>query len=81
MHTGEAIVDRSGDLFGRHVIVAARVANLADGGEILVSSLVREIVAARGDITFGPPRDVKLKGIDGNHIVYAVDWQAADAPV
>jgi class 3 adenylate cyclase len=75
MHTGEAIVDRSGDLFGRHVIVAARVANLADGGEILVSSLVREIVAARGDITFGPGREVRLKGIDGAHVVYNVEWQ------
>jgi class 3 adenylate cyclase len=81
MHTGEAIVDRSGDLFGRHVIVAARVANLADGGEILVSSLVREIVAARGDITFGPAREVQLKGIEGTHLVYAVDWQGAEPAV
>ena len=77
MHTGEAIVDRTGDLFGRHVIVAARVANLADGAEILVSSLVREIVAARGDITFGPAREVQLKGIDGSHFVYAVQWEEA----
>jgi class 3 adenylate cyclase len=79
MHTGEAIVDRSGDLFGRHVIVAARVANLADGGEILVSSLVWEIVAARGDITFGPGREVNLKGIAGAHVVYVVDWRGDSA--
>ncbi len=31
MHTGEALVDPSGDLFGKHVIVAARIANLARG--------------------------------------------------
>ena len=81
MHTGEAIVDRSGDLFGRHVIVAARVANLAVGAEVLVSSLVREIVSASGDIGFGPPQQVRLKGIDGEHTVYPLDWRAADAPV
>lgn len=80
MHTGEAIVDRSGDLFGRHVIVAARVANLAAGGEILVSSLVHEIVAARGDIAFGPPRTVELKGIEGEHRVHPVDWRDAEPP-
>lgn len=73
LHTGEAIIDRSGDLFGRHVIVAARVANLASGGEILVSSLVREIVAARGDIILGPPREVTLKGIEGTHLVYPIE--------
>lgn len=77
LHTGEAMVDRSGDLVGRHVIVAARVADLAAGGEILVSDLVREIVAARGDITFGPPRPVDLKGIEGTRIVHGVDWSAA----
>ena len=78
MHTGEAIVDSSGDLFGRHVIVAARVANLAVGAEVLVSSLVREIVSASGDIAFGPAQQVQLKGIDGEHTVYALDWRAAD---
>ncbi len=74
LHTGEAIVDRSGDLFGRHVIVAARVANLAAGGEILLSSLVREIVAAQGDIFLGTSREVTLKGIEGTHVVYPVEW-------
>jgi class 3 adenylate cyclase len=73
MHTGEVLADADGDLFGQHVVVAARVANLADGGEILVSSLSKEIIASRGDIVFGPPRDVHLKGI-GDAIVYPMDW-------
>lgn len=80
MHTGEAIVD-DGDLVGRHVIIAARVANLAMGGEILVSSLVKEIVAARGDFVFGPGRDVALKGIEGTHTVYELDWHASTPPL
>ena len=35
-------------MFGRHVVLAARIANEATGGEILVSSLVREIIETRG---------------------------------
>ena len=37
LHTGTAI-ERDGDYFGRNVAMAARVAAMADGGEILVSS-------------------------------------------
>jgi class 3 adenylate cyclase len=64
MHTGEATVEDS-NLFGRPVVVAARIANLAHGGEILVSSLVREIVESRGEFRFGDSREVELNGLDG----------------
>ena len=56
IHTGEAISASDGDLFGRHVVVAARIADAAVGGEILVSSLVREIALGRGDLVFGDAR-------------------------
>ncbi len=72
LHTGEVLVEE-GDLFGTHVAIAARVASLAAGGEILVSALSKEIVAARGDVVFGLPREVELKGI-GTQLVYPVDW-------
>jgi adenylate cyclase len=75
LHTGEVIQDDDGDLFGKHVVLAARVANEAHGGEILVSSLVREIVDARGDLRFDPPRTVELKGIAGTHTVHPVRWE------
>ena len=81
LHTGEAIVDDTGDLFGRHVIIASRIANLATGGEVLVSSLVKEIVAARGDIVFGPGREVELKGIAGTYGVHALDWLTSTPPL
>ncbi|MEO1065448.1 MAG: adenylate/guanylate cyclase domain-containing protein, partial [Actinomycetota bacterium] len=48
-HTGEAI-DEGGDLFCRHVILAARIGNEAEGGQILVSSMVHDLVAPRGDL-------------------------------
>lgn len=75
MHTGEAIRQDSGDLFGRHVIIAARVGATAAGGEILVSSIVREIASARGDLHFGEPQVVDLKGV-GEQPVYPVLWGA-----
>jgi len=73
MHAGEAIVE-DGDLFGKPVVLAARIASQAHGGEILVSSLVREIVESRGDLLFGETRRVELKGLAGAHTLHAVDW-------
>jgi class 3 adenylate cyclase len=74
VHTGEVIAE-DGDIFGKHVMLAARVGGIATGGEILVSSLVREIAGARGDLTFGEPRSVMLKGIEGEHVVYPLLWE------
>ena len=74
LHTGEAIVDSEGDLFGKHIIMAARIANLADGGETLASSITKEIAGTRGDLSFGDAREVSLKGIEGSHLVFPVLW-------
>jgi uncharacterized protein (TIGR02246 family) len=73
LHTGEAIKDAD-DFFGRHVILAARIADEARGGEILVSGLVKELTASGGDIAFGEGRDVELKGLSGSQRVFAVTW-------
>lgn len=75
MHTGEAIRQDSGDLFGRHVIIAARVGSSAAGGEVLVSSIVHQIASARGDLYFGEGRSVELKGV-GYETVFPVLWGA-----
>jgi class 3 adenylate cyclase len=77
IHTGEAVEGDDGDLFGRAVIIAARIANSASGCEILVSSLVREIIEPWGDIPFGASRTVDLKGIGGRHVVHEIDWASA----
>ena len=45
------------------------------GGEILASSLVREIVESRGDVLFGPPRSVTLKGMGGTQMAHPVSWR------
>jgi adenylate cyclase len=74
IHTGEAIVDTGGDLFGRHIIVAARIAGLADGAQILASGITKEI-ASTGEFRFGAARTVSLKGIEGDYTVHEVLWE------
>ena len=71
IHTGDAL--READhFFGTTVHYAARVANHALGGEVLVSNLVRELVAGPG-IAFLESREVELKGLEGSHRLFALD--------
>jgi putative ABC transport system ATP-binding protein len=76
LHTGEATKEGY-DFFGRSVIVAARISAAAQGGEILVSSLVRELTANAADFAFGTGRDVTLKGLSGTQRIYSVMWAEA----
>ena len=71
VHTGE--VEVLGDkLAGIAVHIGARVAALAHGNEVLVSSTVREIVAGSG-LRFTDRGPRTLKGVDGEWRLYAVD--------
>jgi eukaryotic-like serine/threonine-protein kinase len=81
MHAGEAIREE-GDFFGRSVIVAARIAAQACGGEILVSEALKERAeAADGGavpgLGFDGGREIELKGLAGTHRVYRADWEQA----
>jgi adenylate cyclase len=69
-HTGDALHEAD-HFFGTTVHYAARVASQALGGEVLVSNLVRELVAGPG-VEFLESRDVELKGLEGSHRLYAV---------
>lgn len=73
VHTGEAVRTSDGDLYGRHVIIASRIADQAEGGEILVSSLVRELTTGKVELSYDLGRTVELKGI-GAQTVHRVTW-------
>lgn len=80
MHAGEAVAEEDssdGDLFGRPLALAARIANQARGGEILVSSVVREMVEPHGDLTFGPTRGHAVDGLVGCHGLHPIEWRPA----
>jgi class 3 adenylate cyclase len=74
LHTGEAIREAD-DFFGKHVVLASRVADAASGGEILVSSVLKELTESDGDVRFGEPRELEMKGLSGTHAVRAVVWE------
>jgi class 3 adenylate cyclase len=80
LHTGEALKDQD-DFFGRNVILAARIAAQARGGEILVSSVVKALSESGGDLHFESGRDLELKGLSGTHRVFAVAWQEPPTPL
>ena len=73
LHTGE-VLREDGDFFGKHVILAARIAGEAKGGEILTSSLVKELTDSGGDLGFDEGREVELRGLSRTYQLYAVDW-------
>jgi len=73
IHAGKS-VRRGDDLFGRNVAMAARVADQAGGGEILVTETVRD--SLDDDVAFGEGWDVELKGFHGTYHVYPVDLAA-----
>ena len=70
IHTGECeLVD--GKVAGIAVNIGARVAAEAEGGEVLVSQTVRDLVAGSG-IDFDERGDRELKGIPGTWRLYRV---------
>ena len=71
VHTGDALNEADG-FFGRTVHYAARVAGQALGGEVLVSSVVHDLVSGAG-IDFQENREVELKGLEGLHRLFALD--------
>ena len=73
LHTGQAIKEGE-DVFGKSVILAARIASQAQE-QILVSSLLKALVESSGEFEFGDVRDVELKGLAGQHQLYQASWK------
>jgi class 3 adenylate cyclase len=71
LHTGEVLKDEV-DFYGKNVVLAARIAEQARGGEILASAVVRELAESGGDIRFDDEREVHLKGLAGTFRVFRV---------
>ncbi|MGE0657971.1 MAG: adenylate/guanylate cyclase domain-containing protein [Reyranellaceae bacterium] len=62
LHTGEIALEEA-DISGLAVAVASRVASLAQSGEVLVSSTVRDLVAGSG-LRFADKGPQQLKGLE-----------------
>ncbi len=62
-----------GDLFGTAVNMATWIAAHADGGEILASNVVRELVAGKRFL-FNDRGETELRGFEDPVRVYEVRW-------
>ncbi len=80
LNAGEPIAeddpDGRGDLFGSAVNLAARICSRAEGGELLASEAVRQIVAGKGFL-FSDLGESEMRGFEDPVRVYAVRWQAS----
>jgi class 3 adenylate cyclase len=78
LNAGEPIAEDDpggrGDLFGTSVNMAARIAAKADGGEILASNVVRELVAGK-KFSFNDRGETELRGFEDPVRLFEVRWR------
>jgi class 3 adenylate cyclase len=74
VHSGFVIANPE-QLLGRNVVLASRIAARAIGGEILVSSNVKQYTETDPSFQFELHGEYHFKGLLGEHTVYAVRWR------
>ena len=74
LHSGFVIANPE-QLLGRNVVLASRIAAQAKGGEILVSSTLKEYTEQDPSFSFDPHGEYHFKGVLGEHALYAVNWR------
>lgn len=74
LHSG-FVIGNPEQMMGRNVVLAARIAGQAKGGEILVSSSAKEYTETDPSFHFEERGEFHFKGLLGEHIVYAVSWK------
>ncbi|MCA1843717.1 MAG: adenylate/guanylate cyclase domain-containing protein, partial [Actinobacteria bacterium] len=83
VHAGEP-AQEGDDYFGTPVVIAKRLCDRADGGQILATELLAGLVGTRGGFQFLPRGRLALKGLSEPVATVEVRWQpdeAAAAPV
>jgi adenylate cyclase len=74
LHSG-FVIGNPEQMMGRNVVLAARIAGQAKGGEILVSSTAKEYTETDPSFQFEERGEFHFKGLLGEHIVYSVSWK------
>ena len=82
LNAGEPIAeddpDGRSDLFGTAVNEAARITAAAEGGQILVANVVRELAKGK-DFLFADRGEASLKGFEEPVRLYEVRWRSFDS--
>jgi adenylate cyclase len=74
LHSGFVMANPE-QLLGRNVVLASRIAGQARGGEILVSSTLKQYTETDPSFRFELHGEYHFKGLLGEHTVYAVRWR------
>ena len=81
LNAGEPIAeddpDGRSDLFGTAVNMAARIAAQAEGGEVLASDVVRQLVAGKR-VLFADRGETALRGFEDPVRLYEVSWRESE---
>ncbi|MGH2731241.1 MAG: adenylate/guanylate cyclase domain-containing protein [Actinomycetota bacterium] len=77
LHGGDALQEED-DYFGRPVVIAKRLCDSAQGGQILVSELVQNLVGSRGRYEFKDLGWIALKGVATPMPAREVMWEPGD---
>jgi adenylate cyclase len=72
LHSGFVIAADSAQPLGRNVVLASRIAAAAKGGEILVSSALKEYTERDPSLSFELRGEHHFNGVVGEHTVYRV---------
>ncbi|MEY2433321.1 MAG: hypothetical protein QOC92_3046 [Acidimicrobiaceae bacterium] len=78
LHAGEPIRDED-DYFGTPVVIAKRLCDSAEGGQIIASDVVRSLAGTRGGHLFRPLGSLELKGLAEPVAACEVAWEPAGA--
>ena len=73
LNAGEPVAEEE-DLFGTAVQLARRICDQAEPGQVLVSDVVRQLVAGKGFL-FSDRGDVALRGFEDPVRLYEVRWR------
>lgn len=71
LHSGFVMANPD-QLLGRNVVLAARIAAKAQGGEILVSAMLKKYTESDPSFSFHPRGEYHFKGLLGEHPVFTV---------
>jgi len=74
VHSG-FVMGNPEQMMGRNMVLAARIAGQAKGGEILVSSSAKEYTETDPSFRFEERGEHFFKGLHGEHEVFAVLWR------
>ncbi len=68
------------DMHGQAANAAARIAARAEGGEILVADVVRQLAGAAPDLVFHERGRFSLKGFPERFRLFSVEWEEPQGP-